>query len=53
MLLTNNLTVDVFVVVLVQRGHASRVAYPEVDCLRVLLESYPRPGDIFVDMGEE
>ena len=53
MLLSNNLNIDILVIIFVKRSSGKRVANPEVDGVGTLLESYACPGDIFLYMGEE
>ena len=53
MLFTENLHVNIFVVVFVQSGGRVRVSEPEVDGVGILLEGYAGEGDGVGHVGEE
>ena len=52
-LLPNNLHIDILIIIFVKCGYRSRVADPEVNSFRLLLERYPCPRDISLDVGKE
>ena len=52
-LAAGHLDVDVFVVVLVQRRHGTRVADPQVDGLGLALQGDAREGYVLLDVAEE
>jgi hypothetical protein len=49
-LLANNLDIYILVVIFVESSGGERVADPQIDSLRDLLESYPCPRDVFFNM---
>ena len=53
MFLSDDLDVDVLVVVFVKGGCGLGVADPEVDGFGVLVECYTGPGNVFLDVREE
>ena len=53
MLLSDDLAIDVLVIVLVQSCGALRVANPKIDCFRTSTESHSSPWNIFGHVLEE